>query len=206
MNTELPVSSAEPVVDVAALIAAQAPYYPQAVCVLSGEALTAEAPGVEFIADGRLFRTCCTNCQAKVEADPGTYAAKLDEALVAAQLSAYPLETCTITGKALTDESPYVVVGGTRVVRACCGNCIKSISEDPAPHIEKLNAALIAQQIADYPLENCPISGLGIASKGDPVDVLYGDTLVRLCCGGCVAGYEKDPAKFAAEVRAARGL
>ena len=206
MNTELPVSSAEPPVDVAALTMAQAPYYPQVVCVLSGEALTAEAPGVEFVADGRLFRTCCTNCQAKVEADPGTYATKLDEALVAVQLNAYPLETCTITGKALDADSPHVIVGGTRLVRACCGNCVKKIAEDPAPHLEKLNAALIAQQIADYPLENCPISGKGIASKGDPLDVLYGNTLVRLCCGGCVAGYEKDPAKYAAEVRAARGL
>jgi len=203
-NTELPVSSAGPAVDVAAVTAAQAPFYPQTVCVLSGKALTAEEPGVEFVAAGRLFKTCCTNCQAKVEADPGTYATKLDEALVAAQLSAYPLEICTITGKPLAEDSPHVIVEGTRVVRACCGNCVKTIAEDPAPHLEKLNAALIAAQAADYPLENCPISGQGITSKGEPVDVLYGNTLVRLCCPGCVAGYEKDPAKFAAQVLAAR--
>jgi len=205
-NTELPVSSAGPEVDVAALIAAQAPFYPQTVCVLSGKALTAEEPGVEFVAAGRLFKTCCTNCQAKVEADPGTYATKLDEALVAAQIASYPLETCTITGKPLTPDSPHVLVEGTRVVRACCGNCVKSIQEDPTPHLEKLNAALITKQAEDYPLDKCPISGQGITSKGDPIDVLYGNTLVRLCCPGCVAGYEKDPAKYAAEVRAARGL
>jgi hypothetical protein len=206
-NTELPVAAvAAPVVDTAAVLAAQAPYYPQAICILSGEALTAEAPGVEFVAGGRLFKTCCTNCQAKVEADVATYAAKLDEALIAAQLASYPLETCTITGKALTADSPHVVVGGTRLVRACCGNCVKSITEDPTPHLEKLDAALIAQQAADYPLDACPISGQGVASKGDPVDVLYGNTLVRLCCNGCVAGYEKDPAKYAAMVREARGL
>ena len=206
-NTELPVAAATaPAVDNASIIAAQAPYYPQSVCVLSGEALTAEAPGVEFVAGGRLFKTCCTNCQAKVEADVATYAAKLDDALVAAQLASYPLETCTITGKALTADSPHVVVDASRLVRACCGNCVKAITEDPASHLEKLDAALIAQQAADYPLDACPISGQGVASKGDPVDVLYGNTLVRLCCNGCVAGYEKDPAKYAAMVRKARGL
>jgi len=205
-NTDLPVSSAGPNVDPAAVIAAQAPFYPQTVCVLSGKALTAEEPGVEFVAGGRLFRTCCTNCQAKVEADPGTYATKLDEALVALQLASYPLETCTITGKPLEEGSPHVLVDSTRVVRACCGNCVKSIKEDPSSHLEKLNAALIAKQAEDYPLDKCPISGQGISSKGEPIDVLYGNTLVRLCCPGCVAGYEKDPAKYAAEVRAARGL
>ena len=205
-NTELPVSSAGPNVDNDAIIAAQAPFYPQTVCVLSGQALTPEKPGVEFVAAGRLFRTCCTNCQAKVEADPGTYATKLDEALVALQLASYPLETCTITGKPLAEGSPHALVNSTRVIRACCGNCVKSIEEDPSSHIEKLNAALIAKQAEDYPLDMCPISGQGVSSKGDPVDVLYGTTLVRLCCQGCVAGYEKDPAKYAAQVRAARGL
>ena len=206
-NTELPVrAAAAPVVDNAAVIAAQAPFYPQTICVLSGEPLTAEAPGVEFVAGGRLFKTCCTNCQAKVEADVATYSAKLDEALVSFQLASYPLDTCTITGKALTAESPHVVIGGTRLVRACCGNCVKAITEDPAPHLEKLDAALMAQQAADYPLDTCPISGQGVSSKGDPVDVLYGNTLVRLCCNGCVAGYEKDPAKYAAMVLEARGL
>ena len=210
-NTELPVAAAaapaaDSAADNASIIAAQAPFYPQSVCVLTGEALTAEAPGVEFVAGGRLFKTCCTNCQAKVEADVATYAAKLDEALVTAQLASYPLETCTITGKALTEDSPYVVVDGTRLLRACCGNCVKAITEDPASHLEKLNAALIAQQAADYPLSDCVISGQGVSSKGDPVDVLYGNTLVRLCCNGCVSGYEKDPAKYAAMVRKARGL
>lgn len=205
-NTELPVSAAGPASDPGAVVAAQAPFYPLTACVVTGKALTAEEPGVEFVAAGRLFKTCCTNCQAKVEADPGTYAGKLDEALVALQLASYPLDTCTITGKPLADDSPYAIVNATRVIRACCGNCVKSIEEEPSAHIEKLNAALIAKQAEDYPLEKCPVSGQGVSSKGDPIDVLYGNTLVRLCCQGCVGGYERDPAKYAAEVRAARGL
>ncbi len=205
-NTELPVSSTEPKVDFAAVIAAQAPFYPEKACIVTGKALTAEEPGVEFVAAGRLFKTCCTKCQAQVEANPAPCAAKLDKALVAAQLASYPLDTCMITGKPLAEDSPHVIVEGTRVVRACCGNCVKSIQEDPAPHLEKLNAALIAKQVADYPLESCPVSGQGLTSKGDPVDRLYGNTLVRLCCAGCVESFEKDPAACAAQVLTARGL
>jgi type II secretory ATPase GspE/PulE/Tfp pilus assembly ATPase PilB-like protein len=63
--------------------------------------------------------------------------------------------------------------------------------------------AIIAQQLPSYPLTSCPVSHEALGSMDKPVDLVHEGRLVRLCCKGCVKGFQKDPAKVLAEIDAA---
>ena len=56
----------------------------------------------------------------------------------------------------------------------------------------------------DYPLKKCPISGEELGSGTmKPFKVSNEGTDVWLCCKGCKKDFDKDPAKYAGEVKAA---
>ena len=71
------------------------------------------------------------------------------------------------------------------------------------------DAAWLAKAKAEYPLTNCVVSDEKIGgSMGDGIDYVYKqagkpDRLVRFCCKDCVQDFNKDPAKFLAEIDAA---
>ena len=77
---------------------------------------------------------------------------------------------------------PIELVTGTRLVRLCCKGCIKGYKKDPAKYLAEVDQALIKAQRASYPLRTCPVSGEELGSMGEPIDLLYGTRLVRLCC------------------------
>ncbi|MBK8978740.1 MAG: hypothetical protein IPM29_22810 [Planctomycetes bacterium] len=176
--------------------------YPLSVCVVSGEPL--EGDDIEvFEAGGRTFRTCCGKCKAKVEADPAPYVAKLDAALIAVQAAAYPLKDCVISGKPLGSmgDPIQLVLDGT-LVQLCCKGCIKRATNAAAEMATKVRDAAFAAQLASYPLTTCLISDHELG--GEPVNVLYGTTLVRFCCDDCIGEFDKDPAKWLAKLQGAR--
>ena len=73
------------VLDAAAQKAQQASY-PLAHCVVNPKAVfSADAPAHEFMVAGRLVRTCCKNCEAKVRAEPLKYIGMVDTARLGAQ-------------------------------------------------------------------------------------------------------------------------
>lgn len=56
---------------------------------------------------------------------------------------------------------------------------------------------------ADYPLENCVVSGekLEVSDMGEPFDYIHTeegkpDRLVRFCCKSCLKTFKKAPAKY----------
>ena len=53
-----------------------------------------------------------------------------------------------------------------------------------------------ADAASAYPLTHCPVTGAELGSMGPPVDVMLGDRVVRVCCPGCVATVEADPAQY----------
>ena len=55
----------------------------------------------------------------------------------------------------------------------------------------------------DYPLKTCVVSGEKLGEMGKPYIFNYQGTEVRLCCDGCRAKFDKDPAKFIAKIAAA---
>jgi YHS domain-containing protein len=188
-----------------AVIQAQRYSYPLTKCPVSGKAFGGDVKAVTFVHEGRLFLTCCGDCPAAIRKDPAKYAAMIDEAVIAQQTPTYPLETCVVSSEGLHDMGePVDLVYGTRLVRLCCKGCKKGFHKDPEKFLAKIDAKLIEAQKADYPFETCVVSQEKLGSMGEPVDKLYGTTLVRFCCKGCIKTFEKEPDGFLATIRGAR--
>ncbi len=117
-----------------AIIQAQLADYPLETCVVSGEALGGEmGDPIDHVVGNRLVRLCCKMCKKELAADPAKYIARLDEAVVAAQLDGYPASTCPITGEALEGMGePYDYVFAGKLVRFCCDGCVSKFNENPA--------------------------------------------------------------------------
>ncbi|MFT7541172.1 MAG: hypothetical protein ACI9K5_002139 [Gammaproteobacteria bacterium] len=188
----------------ATMIAQQMPTYPLTTCVISGEEFTEETgEPVSFLYEGRLVRVCCKSCVKEFKKSPEGGMAKIDQAIIAAQLPHYPLETCPVSGEELGGMGePINVITGTRLVRLCCKGCVKGHKKDSSKAMAKLDAAYIAAQLKHYPATTCLISGEELGGMGEPIDLLYGNTLVRLCCKGCVKGFWKNPQEHMAALHA----
>jgi YHS domain-containing protein len=52
-------------------------------------------------------------------------------------------------------------------------------------------------------LTTCPVSGGKLGEMGKPLVFVYQGQEVKLCCGGCKAAFDKDPAKYIKIIRAA---
>lgn len=121
---------------------------------------------------------------AKAEAKVETQAQK-----AYTRLAVYPLDVCIASDKKLGDDAVTFEAGG-RTFKTCCEKCQAKIEKDPAPFVEKLDAAVAAAvtaaQLPQYPLEVCPISGKKLGSMGDPIQLVLDGTLVQLCCKGCI--------------------
>ncbi|MFT7668944.1 MAG: hypothetical protein ACI8X5_001644 [Planctomycetota bacterium] len=190
----------------AAIIAQQAPDYPLDTCVVSGEKFTKEAPAVDVVVNGQLLRTCCKKCVAVIRKDPTAATAKVHAAVVKAQKSSWPLNTCPVSGEAYGGDmgEPIDFVVGTRYVKLCCGGCLKSVKKDPTKFLAKLDALAMPELAKTYPIKTCMVSGEALGSMGAPIDVMYGHRLLRFCCKGCLKAYKKDPAGTAKKVYAAK--
>ncbi|MCC6785293.1 MAG: hypothetical protein IT457_20755 [Planctomycetes bacterium] len=164
--------------------------YPLATCIVSGDALPEGSP--DFVVAGRRFRTCGEDCRAKLEKEPGAFVAKLDAALIAAQLPQYPLAHCPITGKVLgAMGEPVRLVLDDTLVQLCCAGCVPSAQARAAAIVEGLHDQAYAAQRAGYARKTCVISDHELGP--DAVDVMVGTRLVRLCCEDCLDALAKSP-------------
>ncbi len=127
-----------------ALIRAQRPQYPLATCLVSGEKLGGSmGDAIDVVHGNRLVRFCCKGCIPKFKGDPASYLAKLDAAVIAAQIPAYPLKKCIVSGEALGGSmgEPIDYVVGNRLVRLCCNGCKKKIAQNPLKYLRQLDEA-----------------------------------------------------------------
>ncbi len=188
----------------AAVIREQLPSYPLDACLISCKPLDSKGDPINMVVDGRLVRVCCKRCAKKVNEDPAAAIKLVDTQVVKAQKASYPLDKCVISGEPLGSMGdPVNIVVGTRLLRVCCKSCTKKVTKDPAPYLATINAALIEAQLATYPLDTCVVSGKEMSEVEEPVNLLYGTQLVRVCCKRCVKGFHKEPAPFLAEIKAA---
>lgn len=106
----------------------------------------------------------------------------------------YPLATCPVSGKTLGAMGDAIVeeVDG-REVRFCCPTCIGPFEESKEDYWKKIDAQIIAEQMAFYPLTTCPISGEEIGEHEKGVDLVYRNRLVRFCCKDCKKEFMEDP-------------
>jgi YHS domain-containing protein len=68
------------------------------------------------------------------------------------------------------------------------------------PAAAKTDADVIKEQLADYPLDTCVVTGEKLGGMGKAVDYVYKGRLVRFCCPHCKADFNKDPAKYLAMI------
>ena len=184
-----------------AVLHAQRWSYPLDTCPISGEKL--DKKSIEFVVQGRMVRTCCEKCEAQVMKDPTEAFKKLDAAVIAAQKANYPLKTCAVTDAALDDKA-VDFVWGTRLVRLANREAVATFQKDPARVMAKVDEAYMKAQRTAYPMKTCLVSGEELGKMGEPVEKLYGTTLVRFCCNNCVKDFEKDSDKFLKQLAEAR--
>ena len=187
--------------------------YPLATCPVSGKPLTKDAvifvmeDKANALNDGREIRLCCGNCVEPFKTDPSKFLPAIDTAIIAQQRARYPLTNCVVmtedelpaAGSPDADKVKEIVVLND-MVRLCCPGCLKKIRKDPTKYLADINAAVIATQKQNYALVTCPISGEALPAE--PTDIVIGERLVRLCCGGCADKARKDPTAMFAKLDA----
>ena len=125
----------------AKIVAQQKKDYPLETCVvLTKSKLGAMGKPVDQVVRNRLVRLCCKACVKQVQSNPAKYFKVLDEAVVAKQKGRYPLKTCVVSGRELSDK-PVDYVQGTQLVRLCCKGCVRQVREAPLKHLAKIEEA-----------------------------------------------------------------
>lgn len=121
-----------------------------------------------------------------------------------AEPDTYPLDVCPISGGKLGGMGKAVVrTYEGREVRFCCPSCIKKFEADLKGNLKKLDEMIIAKQKPDYPLEVCLVSGEKLGEKGEPVDYVYDNQLVRFCCASCIDAFKEKPEEYLKRLREA---
>ncbi len=107
---------------------------------------------------------------------------------------AYPLNTCVVSGGKLGGMGdPIVKVYNGRQVKFCCEMCVPKFEANPEKYLSKVDAQIIKDQMAFYPLDTCLMSGKPLGA--DAQNFVIGNRLVRTCCERCAAKAKASPAK-----------
>ncbi|MBI1784517.1 hypothetical protein HYR69_05180 [Candidatus Sumerlaeota bacterium] len=126
-----------------AIVAQQKPIYPTDLCIVSGEKLGGDmGDPVDVVLGNRLVRNCCKGCNKDLLANPAKFIGMLDEKVIAAQKTTYPLETCVVSGDKLGSMgAPVDYVFAGRLVRLCCKDHVAKFLANPSLYLKKLDEA-----------------------------------------------------------------
>ncbi len=110
----------------------------------------------------------------------------------------YPLAICPVSDQKLGGMGdPVIHQHEGREIRFCCKGCLPKFTKDPAKYLKKVDELIVKQQAKHYPTKKCVVSDeLLIREGGKPVDLVYQNRLVRLCCKSCKKDFTKSPRKF----------
>lgn len=116
----------------------------------------------------------------------------------------YLLDTDPVSGEKLGPLEKQVVIDHEgRELRFANEQNAKKFRSEPAKYLSDIDKALVALQIPFYALETCPVSGEKLGGMGEPVDLVFKNRLVRLCCTSCKGDFLKEPGKYLAKLDAA---
>jgi hypothetical protein len=180
------------------IVEQQLMHYPIDSCIVTGEKLGDDA--VNHVHNNRLVRLANPKAAAAFKTDPEKHLGALDKKIVEMQLADYPMDTCPVGGPLGSMGEPVNFIYMNRLVRLCCGGCEKSLVNEPAKYLAKLDAAYADAQREAYPLDTCIVAGGKLGSMGEPVEVVAGTQLVRFCCKGCLPKFKADPQKYLAKL------
>ena len=150
---------------------------------------------------------CCSSNTASSAGQHGDHGnAKPESQTGATQFKSDPylLDTDPVSGAKLGPiESQVIVAHEGRELRFASQQSADKFKTDPAKVLADVDKKLVAQQKPFYALQTCPVSGEKLGGMGEPVDFVFNNRLVRLCCAGCRGDFQKDPAKYVAKQDAA---
>jgi YHS domain-containing protein len=112
----------------------------------------------------------------------------------------YPLNVDPLDDSLADADRPVTIIHAGRELRFASEENTKTFKAAPGKYLAEVDPKIIAQQKPTYPLETCVVSGQKLGETGEPVACVYGNRLVRFCCGGCVNMFEKRPAKHLAAI------
>jgi len=165
---------------------------------------------------GHRVAFCCGNCQAKFAGWSDEQKNGYIKTALAAQGGAsaaapakkaawagdpYLLTTCAVSGEELDpmEEAITHTVDG-RQLKVCCKRCAAKLDADATKFLVAVDRATAANQAAVYPTTRCLVSGEEL--EGEPVDVVVGNRLFRVCCKRCAGKVKADPGAFAEKLDA----
>jgi YHS domain-containing protein len=108
----------------------------------------------------------------------------------------YPINFCIVSGEELKSSSTVTKTYNGRDVEFCCNQCPKAFEKNPAKFLKKLDDAIIAKEKPGYPLVTSVVSGDTLGARGEPVDYIYQNRLVRLASASEVETFGKTPDIF----------
>lgn len=185
-----------------------APYL-LAVCAVSGEPLPADGGrvlvfdgGGDAAQAGREFRFCCDKCVAASKKDPKRFIPDVDRRIIEDQLPRYPKSAgCLVmTEEMLPDPTGpeakdcKLVVVRNRLVRLCCGKCVRAFERDPAKFLPRLDEIVIADAKAGGRITTCVVNDRDLPKTA--TWFVIGDRAVATCCGNCRKKVEADPRTY----------
>jgi len=187
------------------------------VCAVSGKKLPADG-GVVMIMEGktdalqtgREVRFCCKGCQGAFSKDPAKFIPKIDELIIADQMPRYPksVPCIVMTDELLPDPTGKdardckMIVTRNRLVRLCCGKCVRMFKRDPAKYIEVLDTAVITEAKAAGKIKTCATNGRPLGDRANWF--VLGDRALATCCKGCQPKAIANPRATFARVDAAQ--
>lgn len=116
----------------------------------------------------------------------------------------YPLAVCPVSGDSLGAMGATEIRHfAEREIRFCCADCVDSFAKDLDASFARMDSLIAAVLPADYPLTTCPVSGDVLGEMGAPVDSVYDNRLIRLCCTSCIETFGENPQKYLAKLDAA---
>lgn len=206
----------------AASILGQLRDYPTTTCIVSGRTIGEHA--TTTMHEGTLVKLCCGGCKETFTKNPAPYLRRLATAKCASfgnialgsdtwnaeqiatfveqQAKTYPLTTCPISGKPLTDDKATDLVLEDTLVRVCCEDCVEKAKDHATEIVTKIQSAAFAAQKMDYPLDTCVLSKQPLGERA--ASTMVGTLLVRTCTTNCASRIAEDLVAVTAKIHAAR--
>lgn len=126
--------------------------------------------------------------------------------------SRFPLTVCLLCDQPLPSNGKGGIEANLEgsVIRVCgpeCQHRLKELGEGKRQDLAEELARVVTQRdLAGYPLTTCPVTGQALKNAGDPLDMVWDNTLVRLSGRDAVETFLKDPDGYVLTVRLARTL
>jgi len=143
---------------------------------------------------------CCTMLSTGVSAQESMEMSgheRISKTIAEPYSAVYTLDTCPVSGGKLGSMGdPIVKTYDGREVRFCCGGCIGKFEADKEGYWERINKAMVKDQLTYYPITTCIISGEPLVVDGESIarNMVYNNRLVRFCCKSCESEFKADPA------------